>query len=147
MGGQGSGGFRPTAPQNNPMNVNALGGNGQSGQAIGNYTGFAYGQNQAIEQQQAGAPMAKAVEPTAQMATAPMAPVTNIFAPTERPDEPVTHGSDMGPGADSSILTLPQANMNTINDNTGNLIRAMYLQDPTNEDLRLLVKGLDEAGR
>ena len=35
------GGMRPTAPQNNPANVSATGGAGQSG----NYTGFAYGQN------------------------------------------------------------------------------------------------------
>ena len=36
------GGMRPTAPQNNPANVSGTGGAGQSG----NYTGFAYGQNQ-----------------------------------------------------------------------------------------------------
>lgn len=35
------GGVRPTAPQNNPANVSATGGAGQSG----DYTGFAYGQN------------------------------------------------------------------------------------------------------
>ena len=28
-GNKNSGGFRPTAPQNNPANVNAMGGNGQ----------------------------------------------------------------------------------------------------------------------
>ena len=32
-------------PQYDPANVNPLGGDGQSGQANPNYTGFGYGQN------------------------------------------------------------------------------------------------------
>lgn len=141
-GNQNSGGPRPTAPQNNPANVNALGGNGQSGQAKMDYTGFGYGQNQALNQAQSAAPMAGSTP-----APVKQEPVTNLFAPTQRPDEPVTHGSDMGPGAPSSILNLPTMNPNTVNDSTANMIRAIYLQDPSNEDMRLLVKSLDEAGR
>lgn len=141
-GNKNSGGFRPTAPQNNPANVNALGGNGQSGQARMDYTGFGYGQNAALNQQEASAPMAGSTP-----APVKQEPVTNIFAPTTRPNEPVTHGADAGPGAGSEILTLPPMNPNTVTDNTANMIRAIYLQDPTNEDLRLIVKSLDEAGR
>ena len=64
MGGTGSGGLRPGAPQNNPMNVNALGGNGQSGTQAAKYIpGMPYGQGQAIMQQQQSAPM-KAQAPT-----------------------------------------------------------------------------------
>lgn len=107
-GNQNSGGMRPTAPQNNPANISATGGNGQSGR---DYTGFAYGQNQALSEQQAGAPMAKAPSPT--KATPSMASnlpqVTPITAPTERPDEPVTTGIAMGPGAGPEALTLPGA--------------------------------------
>ena len=44
------GGDRPTAPQNNPMNINPMGGNGQSGMNT-DYTGFAYGQNKAVNEQ------------------------------------------------------------------------------------------------
>lgn len=141
-GNENSGGFRPTAPQNNPANVNALGGNGQSGQAKMDYTGFGYGQNQALNDAQSAAPMAGSTP-----APVKQAPLTNLFAETQRPDEPVTHGSDMGPGAGSEVLTLPAMNPNTVTDNTANMIRAIYLQDPSNEDLRLLVKSLDEAGR
>lgn len=52
--------------------------------------GFAYGERKRFEELQASAPMAQA-EPTVQ--------ATPLFAPTERPDEPVTSGSPLGPGA------------------------------------------------
>ena len=34
------------------------------------------------------------------------APVTPLFAPTERPDEPITNGIDIGPGAGSEALMM-----------------------------------------
>jgi hypothetical protein len=107
-GNQNSGGMRPTAPQNNPANISATGGNGQSGR---DYTGFAYGENQALSQQQAGAPMAKAPSPTAAAPSmaSNLPQVTPINAPSERPDEPVTTGIAMGPGAGPEALTLPGA--------------------------------------
>jgi hypothetical protein len=110
-GNENSGGMRPTAPQNNPANVNGMGGNGQSGR---DYTGFAYGQNQALAEQQSGAPMAKAPSLTGTTAS-PISMASNlpqatlITAPTERPDEPVTTGIAMGPGAGPEALTLPGA--------------------------------------
>jgi hypothetical protein len=105
-GNQNSGGMRPTAPQNNPANISATGGNGQSGR---DYTGFAYGENQALSQQQAGAPMAKAPSPTsaAPLMASNLPQVTPLNAPSERPDEPVTTGIAMGPGAGPEALTLP----------------------------------------
>lgn len=141
MGGKGSGGPRPTAPQNN-FAISATGGAGNTGQPKRYIPGLGYGQGQATMDMQGAAPMEQAPEPTA----APM-PHIPIFAPTQRPNEPVTHGSDAGPGADSSILNLPAISPNAVQDTTGNTIRALYAQDPQNEDLRLLVKSLDEAGR
>lgn len=100
------GGFRPTAPQNNPANINPMGGNGQSGR---DYTGFAYGENKAINEQQASAPMAASSTPS----FTPTNPVRNLpqatplTAPTQRPDEPVTAGSPTGPGAGTEALMLP----------------------------------------
>jgi len=100
------GGFRPTAPQNNPANINPMGGNGQSGR---DYTGFAYGENKAINEQQASAPMAAVPTPS----FTPTNPVRNLpqatplTAPTQRPDEPVTTGSPTGPGAGTEALMLP----------------------------------------
>jgi len=60
-------------------------------------TGLPYGDGQALLQQQAAAPMA---------ATPSVSPVP-FNLPSQRPGEPVTHGADAGPGADSSILTRP----------------------------------------
>jgi hypothetical protein len=39
-------------------------------------------------------------------AAATQAPVTPLFAPSQRPDEPVTHGIDMGAGAGSNALMM-----------------------------------------
>ena len=60
----------------------------------------------------AGAPLAKtpdvsAATPTEVRAAALQAaqePITSLFAPTTRPQEPITTGIDMGPGAGSNIL-------------------------------------------
>jgi len=38
----------------------------------------------------------------------PLTPVTPLFAPTERPDEPITNGIDMGDGAGSEALAMRQ---------------------------------------
>ena len=104
------GGMRPSAPQNNPANVSATGGAGQSGTQAPRYiSGMAYGQGQAIMQQQQSAPMAGPT-PTAQSASLPgmesLPPVTPLTAPTERPNEPITAGMDFGPGPGSEVLNL-----------------------------------------
>lgn len=81
------GGPRPTAPQNNPMNVNALGGNGQSGNI--DYTGFGYGMNQAINQQRQSAPIsAPSAQGGASMAQS-MGRIVGITEPTAYPDQPM----------------------------------------------------------
>lgn len=104
-GNQNSGGYRPTAPQNNPANVNGRGGNGQSG----DYKGFAYGENKALAEQTAGAPLAKAMPAVSGgRATRVLPPVTEITAPTQNPDEPITTGVPVGAGAGPEALTLPQ---------------------------------------
>jgi hypothetical protein len=72
--------------------------------------GFAYGMNKQINEQAAGAPMAKAATPLAArpMNVAPqLPPVTPITAETERPDELVTSGVDGTPGPGSEALMLP----------------------------------------
>jgi len=104
------GGMRPTAPQNNPANVSATGGNGQSGrQGAKYYSGGTYGQGQELMAQQQGAPLSKAPSPTARapmMANLP--PVTPLTAPSTNPEEPVTTGIPVGLGAGPEALTLPK---------------------------------------
>jgi hypothetical protein len=104
------GGFRPTAPQNNPANISAVGGAGQSGTQPARYiSGMPYGQGQEMMTQQQSAPMAG---PNQAEASSPldamMAPVTPLTAPTERPAEPLTAGMDFGAGPGSEALNLPR---------------------------------------
>ena len=105
-----SGGDRPTAPQNNPANVNPLGGNGQSGQAKPGYTGFAYGENQSLDNQAGAATMAQAPQPGG--ASAPdmsmiqglLAGVTPLDADPEDPTIPISNGVNVGRGAGEEAL-------------------------------------------
>jgi hypothetical protein len=61
-----------------------------------NYTGFAYGQNKGLAEQQSGAPMAGNPYP--------MAGITQLGAPTQRPDEPITTGINYGEGAGTEAM-------------------------------------------
>jgi len=61
--------------------------------------GMPYGEN--TMSQQTAAPMAGKAEP------APMEMPTPLGAATMRPNEPITNGIDMGPGAGSEALGLP----------------------------------------
>jgi hypothetical protein len=120
--------MRPTAPQNNPANISATGGNGQSGAQAPKYIpGMAYGQGQATMQQQQGAKMAGPM-PTpapAPVSAMPMAEVRPLTAPSDRPDEPVTAGVDFGPGPGSESLMMPQQQQES-NDPDINLVREVF---------------------
>ena len=116
-----SGGNRPTAPQNN-YSVSATGGSGNSGrQAAQAMTGGQYGENKDMMDLQTSAPLnASPTMPqgpvTPSMGRPQMAPsntpVVPLDAPTDRPNEPVTTGIDMGPGQGSEVM---YANDTTLN--------------------------------
>lgn len=68
-----------------------------------------YGDQTEMAQIASGAPIAKAPELRPSQAPAvPAQPLTPMFAPSERPGEPVTHGIDMGAGAGSEALMMRQ---------------------------------------
>lgn len=141
------GGFRPTASQNNPANINGLGGNGQSGMNT-DYTGFAYGMNKAVNEQREAAPIKPTdgnarVVPAAAQALSPVVP---LDAPTQRPDQPVTAGGALGPGGGEDILGLPPISPVMEFDSGINTIRALYLQDPNNQDLKRMLEYVDRPG-
>lgn len=105
-----SGGNRPTASQNNYA-VSATGGSGNSGtQPARAMTGGQYGENKDMAELQTSAPMAASptFAQTPSMGRPNMAPagqqVVPLDAPTQRPDEPVTTGIDMGDGAGSEVI-------------------------------------------
>lgn len=141
------GGYRPTASQNNPANVNALGGNGQSGMNT-DYSGFAYGMNKAINEQRQAAPIKPSADTARVVQAQPeaMAPVIPLDAPTQRPDQPVTAGGALGPGGGEDILGLPPVSPVMEFDSGVNAIRALYLQDPNNQDLKRILEYVDRPG-
>jgi hypothetical protein len=103
-GNSNSGGYRPTAPQNN-TGVSATGGAGsKNGQPNRYISGGKYGEGQALMQQQQGASMSAG--PTPAPAPTPAAlPMENQFMqPTNNPMEPITAGVDFGPGPGSDAL-------------------------------------------
>jgi len=132
------GGMRPTAPQNNPANVSATGGAGQSGRATqpAKYiAGMPYGEGQATMAQQMGAPM----QGTEKVGTSRL-DITPLTAETKFRDEPITAGVDFGPGPDSSILNLPTDQPTILS-----VIRKIAQQDPTG-DSELIYRMLEDSG-
>ena len=107
------GGYRPTAPQNNPMNVNARGGNGQSGTQAAKYvSGLPYGEGKELMQMQESAPLAAA--PSIEQSSMPLGlasaaasqPTIPLSAATQEPNVPITDGANAGAGRDMSALGL-----------------------------------------
>jgi hypothetical protein len=133
-----SGGYRPGAPQNDPSNISATGGDGQSGrntQPARYISGLPYGQGQETMQQQTSAPMA------AEPAMPVMPPITPLNAPTQRPNEPGTTGIDIGEGAGSEVMMDRQPQVTTLADTMRNLIRF----DPSG-DAELIYRALRDQG-
>jgi hypothetical protein len=136
-GNENSGGFQPNASQNN-FGVSGIGGAG-SADGVPNidYTGFAYGQNGAINAQQSAAPMGPQTQ-----AMPALPEITPITAPSTTLERPITYGMPFGDGAGSEILPLP-AMVTRQSDPSRQVIRAMYQQNPRNEDLRAIVETMD----
>jgi len=97
-----------------------------------------YGYRKETREQMQGAPMATNYQPASvpQIGT----PVTNIFAPTEFPNEPVTTGSPVGPGAGPESLTIPQRSFNPIQT-----LSRLAQQDPSGE-IELILQDLSSRG-
>jgi hypothetical protein len=71
-----------------------------------------YGDRKAMQEQIAGAPTARTPDvrglPTGQVQAAaqaaPQAPITELYAPTQRPNEPITSGVAVGPGPGPEVM-------------------------------------------
>lgn len=79
-------------------------------QPVREMTGLPYGENSDFMDLQSSAPMAEAATPTPAMKAGSAAGLgaqlpVGLSAPTQRPDEPVTAGAPVGPGAGPDILT------------------------------------------
>ena len=71
-----------------------------------------YGDRKAMQEQIAGAPTARTPDvrglPTGEVQAAaqaaPQPPITELYAPTQRPDEPITSGVAVGPGPGPEVM-------------------------------------------
>lgn len=121
------GGYRPTAPQNNPNIIRPLGGNGQSGRNAAQFQGpkampgGAYGEATELRELQQGALMAG-------QRTAPMEPIVGLTEPTQRPSEPFTTGMSFGEGMGPEMLGLPQQT-----ERPSDIFAKIATNDPTGE--------------
>lgn len=94
----------------------------------------AYGsgvENAAIRQ---GAPMAKTADvrgatPTEVRQAASQAPVTSLYAPTQRPEEPITTGIPIGPGAGPEVMGMRPVMQEKLSD----ILATMLPYDQTGE--------------
>lgn len=85
-----------------------------------------YGQGVEYDAAKAGAPLAKTPDvrgatPTAVRDAAQEA-LTPLFAPTQRPQEPITAGIDMGEGPGSQILSMRPAPVEKISDTLAKML-------------------------
>ena len=110
--------------------------------------GGAYGERQDMAEFQTGAPMSASPTMLGSGGGAPAGPdmsqVTPFGAPSERPDEPVTAGADVGPGPGSEALGLGRQ----VQDDTAQLARYLPIIEKVANDsassksLRLFVQYL-----
>jgi hypothetical protein len=99
-------------------------------------SGLPYGQGQATYEQQAAAPMA--VNPLAEVAS----DVTPITAMTQRPEEPITAGIDIGPGPGSEAMPpMPTQPQPSLADTFNQLIKF----DPSGEAELIYRRLVDEG--
>ena len=77
---------------------------------------IAYGEGVETAAIKSGAPLAKTGEvrgmPASEVRTAAQEPVTELFAPSQRLEEPITTGINMGEGAGSEALMMNQIQQN-----------------------------------
>lgn len=85
-------------------------------------SGLPYGQGEATYNQQTAAPMAGMTEPSMGL------PLVELTAPTQRPNEPITSGIDVGPGPNSSIINLPNTQPTVLS-----VLRQIAQNDPSGE--------------
>ena len=93
--------------------IKGVSGPGKYAKRLDRMPSNSYGDTTETAQLASGAPLARTPNvrpaPASEIKTAAQsAPVTPMFAPTERPQEPVTNGVNIGAGMGSEALTMRQ---------------------------------------
>ena len=100
---------------------------------------IAYGEGVETAAIKSGAPLAKTGDvkgmPSSEVRAAAQGPITELYAPSQRPDEPITAGIAMGPGPGPEVLgmqphqeTLSQILAKMLPYDTNGEIAALYEQ-------------------
>jgi hypothetical protein len=128
------GGKRPVRTNSQAKPVSGPGALSQRTDMMTNSDPNVYGDRKATEQLMSSAPMAKAQPmPTA-------SPITGLFETTQNPNEPVTTGNPMGPGAGPEILNLPARTFNPTE-----ILTRLAQNDPTGE-VEMVLRELNSKG-
>jgi hypothetical protein len=93
----------------------------------------AYGEGVETQAIKSGAPLAKTPDTRPARAgdvreAATQAPITELYAPTQRPDEPITSGIDAGPGVGANAMM-----MNPVTEKLSDVLAKMIPYDQTGE--------------
>lgn len=85
-----------------------------------------YGAGVEYDAQKAGAPLAKTPDvrgaTTTSVQSAAQDALTPLYAPSQRPDEPITAGIDMGAGPGSEILSMRPAPVEKLSDTLAKML-------------------------
>lgn len=127
------GGNRPVRTNSQPKPVSGPGALSQRTDMMTNSNPNVYGDRKATEELMAGAPMARQ-----QQVSKPS--VTDLFAPTQRPNEPVTSGNPMGAGPGPEALNLPARTFNA-----SQILSRLANSDPSGE-IELILQELNSKG-
>jgi hypothetical protein len=127
------GGKRPVRTNSQPKPVSGPGALSQRTDMMTNSDPNVYGDRKATEELMAGAPMAKQ-----QQVSKPS--ITDLFAPTQRPNEPVTAGNPMGAGVGPEALNLPARTFNP-----AQILSRLADSDPSGE-IELILQELTNKG-
>jgi hypothetical protein len=92
-----------------------------------------YGDRKETKEIMSGAPMAK-------QRPVPTTPITGLFEPTARPNDPVTTGNPLGPGPGPEALVLPARSFNPTE-----ILTRLADSDPTGE-VEMVLRELNSKG-
>ena len=92
----------------------------------------AYGEGVETQAIKSGAPLAKTGDvkgmPASEVRSVAQGPVTELYSPSERPDEPITAGIDMGDGPGSNALGT-----NRVSERLSDILATMLPYDTDGE--------------
>ena len=116
------------------------------------YQPDAYGDGVAMQQQKAGAPLATA-QKSPMLSTAPQVPtgapatpkpLAGLYDQTQRPDEPITHGVNIGPGGGSDVISS-QSQTQTQYETSYQLFQAMAQNPNASPSLQYLAQRIQQG--